>query len=63
MIDQAQAAGIKVLLLTSTMIGEDPDKETNKQLIPYNNFLRAPRPLRSRNLPGWPARPCPTRSG
>lgn len=39
-IDQAQAAGIKVLLLTSTMIGEDPEKETNKQLIPYNNFLR-----------------------
>ncbi|MCE9520395.1 MAG: hypothetical protein K8R87_12690 [Verrucomicrobia bacterium] len=39
-VDQAQAAGIKVLLLTSTMIGEDPEKETNKQLIPYNDFLR-----------------------
>lgn len=22
------------------MIGEDPEKETNKQLIPYNDFLR-----------------------
>ncbi len=39
-IDQAQAANIKVLILTSTMIGEDPEKETNKQLIPYNSFLR-----------------------
>lgn len=39
-IDQAQAAKIKVLLLTSTMIGEDPEKDTNQKLIPYNDFLR-----------------------
>lgn len=41
MIDKAQAADIKVLILTSTMIGEDPEKETNKKLVPYNDFLRA----------------------
>lgn len=39
-LDQAQAADVKVLILTSTMIGEDPEKETNKKLIPYNEFLR-----------------------
>ena len=40
-IDKAQAANIKVLVLTSTMIGEDPERELNKNLIPYNDFLRA----------------------
>ncbi len=40
MIEQAQAANIKVLILTSTMIGEDPERELNKNLIPYNHFLR-----------------------
>lgn len=39
-IKRAQAADIKVMILTSTMIGEDPNKETNKRLIPYNDFLR-----------------------
>jgi lysophospholipase L1-like esterase len=39
-IDKAQAAGIKVVVLTSTMIGEDPERELNKMLIPYNEFLR-----------------------
>lgn len=39
-IEKAEAADIKVLILTSTMIGEDPEKETNKKLIPYNDFLR-----------------------
>ena len=39
-IDKAQAANIKVMILTSTMIGEDPEKDTNKKLIPYNDFLR-----------------------
>lgn len=39
-IDKAQAANIKVLVLTSTMIGEDPERELNKNLIPYNDFLR-----------------------
>jgi lysophospholipase L1-like esterase len=29
-----------VVILTSTMIGEDPERELNKNLIPYNDFLR-----------------------
>jgi len=37
-VDQAQAANIKVLLMTSTLIGED-DNENNKKLIAYNDFL------------------------
>jgi lysophospholipase L1-like esterase len=39
-LDKAQAAGIKVMILTATMIGEDPERELNKNLIPYNDFLR-----------------------
>jgi lysophospholipase L1-like esterase len=39
-IEQAQAANIKVMILTSTMIGEDPERQLNKNLIPYNEFLR-----------------------
>ena len=39
-IEKAQAAGIKVMILTSTMIGEDPERELNKNLIPYNEFLK-----------------------
>jgi sugar phosphate isomerase/epimerase/lysophospholipase L1-like esterase len=39
-IDKAQAAGIKVMILTSTMIGEDPARELNQNLKPYNEFLR-----------------------
>jgi lysophospholipase L1-like esterase len=39
-IDQAQAAGLKVMVLTATMIGEDPERELNKMLIPYNTYLR-----------------------
>ena len=38
--DQAQAAGIKIVLLTSTMIGEDQTNPNNQKLIPYNEFLR-----------------------
>jgi lysophospholipase L1-like esterase len=38
-IEKAQAAGIKVMVLTSTMIGEDSSNELNKMLIPYNEFL------------------------
>jgi lysophospholipase L1-like esterase len=40
MVDRAQAAGIKVMLLTSTMIGEDQSNTNNQKLIPYNDFLR-----------------------
>lgn len=39
-IDKAEAADINVMILTSTMIGEDPERELNKNLIPYNDFLR-----------------------
>jgi lysophospholipase L1-like esterase len=39
-IDKAQAAKIQVMVLTSTMIGEDPSSELNQMLIPYNEFLR-----------------------
>ena len=40
MLDKVEAADIKVMIMTSTMIGEDPEKETNKKLVPYNEFLR-----------------------
>ena len=39
-IDKAQAANIKVMILTATMIGEDPERQLNQNLIPYNAFLR-----------------------
>lgn len=39
-IDKAQAANIKVMILTATMIGEDPERELNKDLAPYNAYLR-----------------------
>jgi lysophospholipase L1-like esterase len=39
-VDQAQAAGVKVMILTATMIKEDPAGDLNQQLIPYNAFLR-----------------------
>jgi lysophospholipase L1-like esterase len=39
-VEKAEAADMKVMILTSTMIGEDPERETNKQLEPYNDFLR-----------------------
>lgn len=39
-IDRAQAAGVEVMIMTSTMIGEDPSKELNQMLEPYNEFLR-----------------------
>jgi lysophospholipase L1-like esterase len=39
-IEKAQAAKIKLVILTATMIGEDPERELNQNLIPYNDFLR-----------------------
>lgn len=39
-IEKAQAANIKVMILTATMIGEDSERELNKDLAPYNEFLR-----------------------
>ena len=38
--DKALAAGIKVVVLTATMIGEDQANPNNQKLIPYNEFLR-----------------------
>ena len=38
-VDQAEAKGIKVILLTATPIGEE-DNANNQKLIAYNTFLR-----------------------
>jgi len=40
-VDKAQAAGIKVMILTATMIGEDQNLPNNQKLIAYNDFLRS----------------------
>jgi lysophospholipase L1-like esterase len=40
-VDQAQAAGVKVMILTSTMIREDAATPENQKLATYNDFLRA----------------------
>jgi len=39
-VDKTQAAGIKVMILTSTMIGEDQSNANNQKLVAYNDFLR-----------------------
>lgn len=39
-VDKAQKAGIKVMILTSTMIKEDAGNDLNKKLAAYNDFLR-----------------------
>ena len=39
-IERAQAAGIKVVIMTATMIGEDQSNGNNQKLIAYNDFLR-----------------------
>ena len=39
-VDQCQAAGVKVMILTSTMIGEDQPNANNQKLVAYNEFLR-----------------------
>ncbi len=39
-VDRAQAAGIKVMILTATMIFEDSSDNNNVRAIPYNQFLR-----------------------
>ncbi len=39
-VDQAQAAGVKVMILTSTMIKEDQQTPENQKLVAYNEFLR-----------------------
>lgn len=39
-VDQTQQAGIKVVILTSTMITEDQKNPNNQKLEEYNQFLR-----------------------
>lgn len=39
-IDQAQAAGVKPVMLTATVIHENLDSKENGLLAPYNDFLR-----------------------
>jgi len=39
-VDRAQDQGVKVMLLTSTMIYEDQSGDLNQKLIPYNAFLK-----------------------
>ena len=39
-VTRAQAAGVKVMILTSTMIKEDQSNDLNQKLAPYNEFLR-----------------------
>ena len=39
--DKAAASNVTVIVLTSTMIGEDPDNGNNKLLEGYNEWLRA----------------------
>jgi lysophospholipase L1-like esterase len=48
-LKKAEEADIKVMILTSTMIGEDTEKETNQKLVPYNDFLREI--AKEKNLP------------
>jgi lysophospholipase L1-like esterase len=40
-VQQAQAAGVKVMILTSTMIGEEAGNANNQKLVAYNDFLRS----------------------
>lgn len=40
-LDQAKEAGVQVMILTATMIYEDPANAQNKSLAPYNEFLVA----------------------
>ena len=40
-VDKAQAAGVKVVILTSTMIREDQANAENQKLVAYNDFLRS----------------------
>lgn len=39
-VDRAQSNGVQVVILTATLIYEDPNNEFNKKAVPYNDFLR-----------------------
>ncbi len=40
-VDQCEAAGVKVVILTATVIGEELANANNQKLAPYNEFLRS----------------------
>ena len=48
-LDKARAAGMRVMILTSTMIGEDQPNANNAKLAAYNDWLR--QTAKSRGLP------------
>jgi lysophospholipase L1-like esterase len=48
-IEKAQAAGIKVVILTATVIHENLDSPENAKLAPFNEYLRTL--AKSKNLP------------
>lgn len=48
-VDRATQAGVKVVVLTATVIREDLANDDNKRLAPYNDFLR--KLAKERNLP------------
>ncbi len=39
-VERCQSAGVQVMILTATMIGEDEPNENNQKLAAYNDFLR-----------------------
>ncbi|MEI8309310.1 MAG: GDSL-type esterase/lipase family protein [Verrucomicrobiota bacterium] len=39
-VDRAEKSGVKVVILTSTLIGPKTDDELNQKAVPYNAFLR-----------------------
>ena len=39
-VERAQRAGVRVCVMTATMIREAPDNEANRKLAAYNDFLR-----------------------
>ncbi len=39
-VEKAQAAKIKVIIFTATLVGENPAEPKNQQMLPYNAFLR-----------------------
>ncbi len=40
-LDEIGAAGARAVVLTTSVIGEDPESEGNRRLAPYNEALRA----------------------
>jgi lysophospholipase L1-like esterase len=55
-VDRTQAAGIKVLILTSTMIGQDPANPHNQKAVAYNEVCARSRRTRNACRPTSMAR-------